>query len=80
MAFVTVPPSLHGYARDLPVRIRTFVWAFAGMFSAACLAIAFLGYLWLGSLEQTSSNFVASLVSGGTFGLLSHPKLARREA
>ena len=64
----------------MPVRIRTFVWAFAGMFSAACLAIAFLGYPWLGTVEPTSSNFVASIVSGGTFWLLWHPKLAAREA
>jgi hypothetical protein len=39
------------------------------MFSAAALAVAFIGYAWTGALEAASSNFFASILSGALFGL-----------
>jgi hypothetical protein len=58
-----------GYDAELPLRIRHFVWLSTGMFSAAALAIAFIGYAWSTSLTIASSNFLASIVSGAMFGL-----------
>ena len=39
------------------------------MFSAAALALAFLGYAWTGTFAQAASNFLASIVSGAVFGI-----------
>jgi hypothetical protein len=58
-----------GYPAELPVRIRHFVWLSTGMFSAAALAVAFIGYAWTGAFEAASSNFFASILSGALFGL-----------
>lgn len=60
-----------GYDAELPLRIRHFVWLSTGMFSAAALALAFLGYLWTGTFVNAASNFLASIVSGAMFGLSS---------
>ena len=57
------------YPAELPVRARHFIWLATGMFSAAALAIAFVGYTWTGALEAASSNFYASIASGALFGL-----------
>src|SRR5438093_10024848 len=53
-----------GYDAELPLRIRHFVWLSTGMFSAAALALAFLGYLWTETFANAASNFLASIVSG----------------
>ena len=58
-----------GYDAELPLRIRHFVWLSTGMFSAAALALAFLGYLWTGTFADAPSNFLASIVSGAMFGV-----------
>ncbi|TLZ53770.1 MAG: hypothetical protein E6K15_09910 [Methanobacteriota archaeon] len=58
-----------GYDAELPVRIRHFVWLSTGMFSAAALALSFLGYAWTGTFAQAASNFLASIVSGAVFGI-----------
>src|SRR5256885_16961859 len=60
-----------GYDAELPVRIRHFVWLSTGMFSAAALALSFLGYAWTGTFAQAASNFLASIVSGAVFGISS---------
>ena len=64
------------FAAELPVRFRHFAWLSTGMFSAAALALAFLGYAWSGNVAGAASNFFASLVSGGLFGLTSVLKFA----
>ncbi|TMA01826.1 MAG: hypothetical protein E6J94_02795 [Methanobacteriota archaeon] len=63
-------------AAELPVRFRHFAWLSTGMFSAAALALAFLGYAWSGNVAGAASNFFASIVSGGLFGLTSVLKFA----
>src|SRR5207253_10088610 len=57
-----------GYDAELPLRIRHFVWLSTGMFSAAALTLAFLGYLWTETFANAASNFLASIVSGALFG------------
>ena len=59
------------FAAELPVRFRHFAWLSTGMFSAAALALAFLGYAWSGNVAGAASNFFASIVSGGLFALTS---------
>lgn len=57
------------YPAELPVRFKHFAWLSTGMFSAAALAVAFIGYTWTGAFEAASSNFFASILSGALFGL-----------
>ena len=64
------------FAAELPVRFRHFAWLSTGMFSAAALALAFLGYAWSGNVAGAASNFFASIVSGGLFALTSVLKFA----
>ena len=64
------------FAAELPVRFRHFAWLSTGMFSTAALALAFLGYAWSGNVAGAASNFFASIVSGGLFGLTSVLKFA----
>ena len=68
------------YPTELPVRIRHFVWLSTGMFSAAALAVAFVGYVWSGGFEAASSNFFASILSGALFGLANVLKFGPGEA
>src|SRR5438046_10554237 len=56
-------------AAELPVRFRHFAWLSTGMFSAAALALAFLGYAWSGNGAGAAANFFASLLSGGLSAL-----------
>ncbi|MCI4371120.1 MAG: hypothetical protein L3J78_00545 [Thermoplasmata archaeon] len=67
MATVTGDWDRTEYKAELPLRLRKFVWVSSGMFSGAALAIAFLGYFWLGPFETATSNFMASIVSGAIF-------------
>src|SRR5438552_18770853 len=67
----------NGYDAELPLRIRHFVWLSTGMYSAAALALAFLGYLWTETFANAASNFLASIVSGAMFGLSSFLKFGR---
>lgn len=60
---------------ELPRCMRRFVWVATGMLSAATLALAFVGHFWIGAVEAAASNFVASLVAGGPFGIASLLKL-----
>ena len=69
-----------GYDAELPVRIRHFVWLSTGMFSAAALALAFLGYTWSGSFSDAASNFLASVVSGAMFSLSCVLKFGPKDA
>src|SRR2546430_17556242 len=69
-----------GYDAELPLRIRHFVWLSTGMFSAAALALAFLGYLWTETFTNAASNFLASIVSGAMFGLSSFLKFGPNDA
>jgi len=69
-----------GYDAELPLRIRHFVWLSTGMFSAAALALAFLGYLWTETFTNAASNFLASIVSGAMFGLSSVLKFGPNDA
>jgi hypothetical protein len=57
------------YASELPLRVRHFLWLSTGMFTAAALALAFLGYLWSGAFEAAASEVGASMVSGILFGV-----------
>src|SRR5438093_10826572 len=66
------------FAAELPVRFRHFAWLSTGMFSAAALALAFLGYAWSGHVAGAASNFFASIVAGGLFALTSALKFASR--
>jgi len=69
-----------GYDAELPLRIRHFVWLSTGMFSAAALALAFLGYAWIGSFSDAASNFLASVASGAIFGLSTVLKFGPKDA
>ena len=68
------------YPTELPVRIRHFVWLSTGMFSAAALAVAFVGYTWTGAFEAASSHFFASILSGALFGLSNVLRFGPNEA
>jgi hypothetical protein len=68
------------YEAELPLRMRRFVWLSTGMFSAASLAMAFVGYFFAGSFEGAGSHFLASIVSGGLFGIASVLKFGMDEA
>lgn len=80
MATVTSAWHENGYEAELPLRVRRFVWVATGMFSAASLAIAFMGYFWSASFDGAASHFMASMVSGGLFGLTSFLKFGPSEA
>src|SRR5256886_15733656 len=67
------------FAAELPVRFRHFAWLSTGMFSAAALALAFLGYAWSGNVAGAASHFFASIVLGGLFGLTSALKFGPRD-
>jgi hypothetical protein len=54
---------------DLWLRIQHFVWLSTAMFSAAALALAFLGFAWSGSFADGAMNYFASIASGTLFGL-----------
>ena len=56
---------------SLLVRLRKFLWVWSGMFSVACLALAFTGFAALGAFEAAASNFLGAVVSGGLFGVAS---------
>jgi hypothetical protein len=68
------------YEAELPLRMRRFVWLSTGMFSAASLAMAFVGMFFAGSFEVAGSHFLASVVSGGLFGIASVLKFGMDEA
>jgi hypothetical protein len=68
------------YTAELPLRFRHFAWLSTGMFSAAALALSFLGYAWGGNAIGAASNFYASIVSGGLFALTSVLKFAPSDA
>lgn len=68
MATVTRLWHDNGYEAELPLRMRMFFWLSTGMFSAASLGLAFLGYVWMGTFESAASSYLASIVSGGLFG------------
>ncbi|TLZ46040.1 MAG: hypothetical protein E6K19_01580 [Methanobacteriota archaeon] len=80
MATVTEAWNERGYETELPLRMRRFVWLSTGMFSAASLALAFVGYFFAGSFEGAGSHFLASMVSGGMFGIASVLKFGVDEA
>jgi len=67
IAIVTSTWFRHDYVPELPRRLKRFLWLSSGMFSAAALAVAFLGYYYVGSFQEASSNFIASIASGGIF-------------
>lgn len=52
-------------------RIRKFLWLSCGLFSAASFAIPAIGYAAFGTLEGTSTKFVAGVASACLFGLAS---------
>ncbi len=68
------------YPAELHVRVRHFVWLSTGMFSAAALAVAFVGYAWTGAFEAASSHFLASILSGALFGLSNVLRFGPNEA
>jgi hypothetical protein len=80
MATVTRQWNESGYEAELPLRMRRFVWLSTGMFSAASLALAFMGYFWSSTFEGAGSHFIASIVSGGLFGIASMLKFGPIEA
>lgn len=69
MATVTGLWHDSGSEAELPLRVRRFVWLSTGMFSAASLGLASLGYFWTGAFENAASSFLASIVSGAMFGI-----------
>lgn len=80
MATVTGHWNENRHESELPLRMRRFVWLSTGMFSAASLALAFVGYFWASSFDGATSHFIASIVSGGLFGLASILKFGPSEA
>ncbi|MGI0149539.1 MAG: hypothetical protein ACREDF_08425 [Thermoplasmata archaeon] len=80
MATVTGLWHDSGYDADLPLRMRMFIWLSTGMFSAASVGLAAMGYFWTGTFENAASSFVASIVSGTMFGLACRFKFGPNEA
>lgn len=54
---------------SIPDRIREFVWLTSGMFSAAALALSFMGYFTLNSSATAAQNFAAAVASAVGFGV-----------
>lgn len=80
MATVTGLWNRESYEAELPLRVRKFVWLSTGMFSAASLTLAAMGYLFTGAFEGAASSFVASIASGALFGLATVLKFGPDEA
>ena len=80
MATIAEPPEPDDAAPSLLARLENFLWLSTGMFSLAALGLAATGYLAFGSFESGSSNFLASIASGGLFGLASLLKHAPASA
>lgn len=62
---------------DVPfaARVREFLWLSSGMFSAAALALSFLGFFTTGAQEDAMRNFTAAVVSSAMFGICTVLKL-----
>lgn len=70
-----IPPPPEDAEPTFLVRFQRFLWLWSAMFSVAALFLAFTGYFGLGSvggnMEAAGTNFVAAIVSGGLFGIVS---------
>ncbi len=71
MATVTGLGNRCAYGAERSLHMGNFVWISTGIFSAAVLALAFLGYVEIGTVEEAAANLIASIVSGVPFAVVS---------
>lgn len=75
MADTETPEAIEVLDLPLAARVREFLWLSSGMFSAAALALSFLGFFTLGAQEDAARNFFAAVVSSILFGICTVLKL-----
>lgn len=78
MATITeteAPEAIEVLEIPLAARVREFLWLSSGMFSAAALALSFLGFFTLGAEEDAARNFLAAVASSILFGICTVLKL-----
>ncbi len=56
-------------------QVRTFLWLASGMFSVSALALAFLDFMYAGSMVQAATHFLAAVVAAALFGAATLLKL-----
>lgn len=71
----TVDEAVEEVGETFVSHVREFLWLASGMFSAAALALSFLGYFSLGAVEDAARNFTAAVVASVLFGVCTLLKL-----